>query len=182
MEDSLKKWTDQHRDEFEAFKAPDALWSKISADLQARPQAKVVAMRPRAHLRPLVRVAAAVALLLVASALWLGYGAGPDPSDDLLLSQYPALQQAEQQYGGLIAAKLQQVRQHHDQHLIRELLTDIEELETEFQGLKNDLRDGADNQQVINAMIENYRLRIMLLERFIDEIDKKETKNAKVNT
>jgi hypothetical protein len=182
MEDHLKKWADLHHAEFEDRQAPDALWAQISADLQARQKSKVVAMRPRTLLHcPLMRVAAAIVLLLTASALWIGYQAATTTEDDQLLSQYPALQQAEKQYGGLITAKLQQVKQHHDQYLIRELLTDIEELELEFQGLKTDLRDDANNQRLIGAMIENYRIRIMLLERFLNEIDKKAKTDDKVS-
>lgn len=183
MEDQLKKWAAANREEFETFKAPDALWVQISADLPHHQKGKMVAMRPPANLRHLLtRVAATVALLMVAATLWVGYKTTTTSQEDRLLSQYPELKQAEQQYGGIIAAKLQQVTQHHDKHLISELLTDIDELEREFEGLKTDLRDGADNQQVIEAMIENYRLRIMLLERFLQEIDKKAKDDDSVNS
>ncbi len=183
MEDQLKKWAAANREEFETFKAPDTLWAQISADLPHHQKGKMVAMRPPVNLRHLLmRVAATVTLLMVAAALWVGYKTTTTSQEDRLLSQYPALKQAERQYGGIIAAKLQQVTQHHDKNLISELLTDIDELEREFEGLKTDLRDGADNQQVIEAMIENYRLRIMLLERFLQEIDKKAKDDDSVNS
>ncbi|MCU0450284.1 MAG: hypothetical protein MUC97_10670 [Bernardetiaceae bacterium] len=177
MEDPLKTWANQHRAEFETATAPDHLWEKIH---QGLPQAAPVPLRPAARkLHTVWRVAAVGLVLVVASALW--WGNRPQPaSHEQWLAQYPQLQQAEQQYDGVIKAKLQQVKQHHDQRLISELLGDIEALELEYQGLKNDLNDGANNSQVVAAMIENYRIRIMLLEEFLKEIDKEATDHEKV--
>jgi hypothetical protein len=177
MEDSLKNWANQHLAEFETATAPDQLWEKIH---QRLPQAAPVPLRPaRPRLRAAWQVAAAVLVLLAATALWLG-NRPQLASHEQWLAQYPQLQQAEQQYGGVIKAKLQQVKQHHDQRLINELLGDIEALELAYQGLKNDLNDGANNSQVVEAMIENYRIRIMLLEEFLKEIDKGVTDHEKV--
>lgn len=164
MEDQLKKWADSHRQEFELYHAPDTAWANIARQME-QAQGKQVRLWPL-----LARVAAGLALVLVAA--W--WALAPPPPADTAAAQYPELLQAEQQYGPLIKAKMTQVRHYHDQHLIAQLLADIEELELEFNALKKDLGDQADNRQLVQAMIENYRIRLMLLERFLQEIDKTE--------
>ena len=45
-----------------------------------------------------------------------------------------------------------------------ELETDLSELDSIYISLKSDLNDNVANHEVIEAMIENYRLRISILE------------------
>ena len=48
----------------------------------------------------------------------------------------------------------------------------LELLDDEYQSLRNDLKDNADSEEVINAMIENYRLKLHMLEKILEEIQK----------
>lgn len=52
------------------------------------------------------------------------------------------------------------------------VLTQLAELDEDYSSLKNDLKDNADNEEVINAMIEYYRLKLAMLETILDEIQK----------
>ncbi len=45
-------------------------------------------------------------------------------------------------------------------------------LDEDYQSLKNDIRDDADSEEVINAMIEYYRLKLAMLEKILDEVQK----------
>jgi hypothetical protein len=45
-------------------------------------------------------------------------------------------------------------------------------LDEEYKSLKNDLKDDADSEEVINAMIEYYRLKLEMLGKILLEIQK----------
>ncbi len=64
--------------------------------------------------------------------------------------------------------------------LREEMQTEFKELETEFNSLKNDLKDNADNEEIINAMILNYRLKLRILQDMMNQLQQnKKVKNNK---
>ena len=50
------------------------------------------------------------------------------------------------------------------------MIYDLNQLDSLYTELKSDLRDNIANQEVIDAMIQNYRLRISILEELLSEI------------
>ena len=50
------------------------------------------------------------------------------------------------------------------------VFTDLEQLDEVYKELMNDLQDNADNEEVVQAMIENYRIRLQILEQILNEI------------
>ena len=57
---------------------------------------------------------------------------------------------------------------------------DLVELEGVFEDLKKDLKDDSDNQEVIEAMIQNYRIKLEILEEMLLQLNK--TTNPDENT
>ena len=49
-------------------------------------------------------------------------------------------------------------------------------LDSAYVELKNDLKDNVDNEEVINAMIQNYRIKLQILEQILDNIQSNEDK------
>jgi hypothetical protein len=59
---------------------------------------------------------------------------------------------------------------------------DLDRLQKEYLELKIDLKDNADSEEVIAAMIMNYKVRLQLLERMIYEIhDNENESNANIH-
>ena len=54
------------------------------------------------------------------------------------------------------------------------IMEDMELLDNAYSELKSDLADGVDNEEVINAMISNYQIKLDILERILIEIKEKE--------
>ena len=52
-------------------------------------------------------------------------------------------------------------------------LGQLQKLDDDYQLLKKDLMDEADNEEVINAMIEYYRLKLSMLEEILSQIKTK---------
>ena len=188
--DKLKNFIDNNRHEFETLKAPDTLWDGISQQLeQAKPPAekkesnavkttKVVKMY--SFSRPaLIRVAASVAILLTLGFGWVGFQMSKMNNDVVQNSQ---LSETEQYYDKIFQAKLVELKKYEQDDLYDpDLLIDIQELEQIYNDLRNDLKEDANNEQVIEAMIRNYRIRIELLERMLEEIKTKKNPKQKNN-
>jgi len=176
--DKLKNFIDENRPEFEMFSAPDSLWEGINQQLKQSEKtenkkgktAKIVQMY--AISRPMMmRVAASIALLLVIGIGWVSYKI--DALDGTEKNN-PQLSKTEQHYDEVFHAKLAELKQYEQDDLYDpDLLTDIEELANIYADLRSDLKEDADNEQVVEAMIRNYRIRIELLERMLDEIKMK---------
>ena len=52
----------------------------------------------------------------------------------------------------------------------KEFLYDLEEMDKAFLEIKDDLQDDAANEEVIEAMMNHYRLKLEILEKMLDEI------------
>ncbi len=181
--DKLKNLIDENRAEFETFNAPDFLWADISKQLQ-QPEKEEVKKAKNAKIvkmyaisRPIMmRVAASIALLLVIGIGWVSYKI--DALDSA--KNNPQLSKTEQHYDEVFQAKLIELKQYEQDDLYDpDLLIDIQELSRIYDDLRNDLKEDANNEQVVEAMIRNYRIRIELLERMLYEIKMK--KNPKQN-
>jgi hypothetical protein len=190
--DKLKNLIDENRQEFEEFKAPEELWVGISQQLkQAKEekksplsitskggQDKHKTVKMYSFSRPmLIKVAASILVLLVAGASWIFY------QINKLDGENPQLSKTEAYYDEIFHAKLAELKQYEQDDLYDpDLLVDIQELETIYNDLKNDLREDANNEQVVEAMIRNYRIRIELLERMLGEIKaNKKSHNNRIN-
>jgi len=180
--DKLKNFIDENKAEFEMFTAPDSLWADISKQLQQPEKEEVKKAKPAktvkmyAISRPaMMRVAASIILLLTIGIGWITYKI--DALGDVAKNN-PQLSKTEQHYDEVFHAKLTELKQYEQDDLYDpDLLTDIQELERIYDELRNDLKEDANNEQVVEAMVRNYRIRIELLERMLDEIKTK--KNPK---
>ncbi|MEZ5084429.1 MAG: hypothetical protein R2750_13440 [Bacteroidales bacterium] len=69
----------------------------------------------------------------------------------------------------------------HDSEFIKEIDFDLKELDHVFEELKKDLKDNTDNEEVIEAMIQNYRLKLTILEEMLMQVSKSSDKNENKN-
>ncbi len=125
--------------------------------------------RKRIGMYRVLRMAAAVALIL---GLGIVIGKYMTPASE----QELALSDISQEYAELEDFYTQKINQKIDllkaQKPNDKALADIEELEKEFDLLKKELRSTPINdEQIIHAMIENYRTKIDILERVLERIN-----------
>jgi len=97
----------------------------------------------------------------------------PDPSGGYAI---PGFREAESYYAGLVNQKMNELKpiMANCPALKEELNQDMSELDTVYADLMNDLKDNMANQEVIEAIIENYRLKISILENLLSEIKPRE--------
>jgi hypothetical protein len=172
MDDRIKKFISEHRDEFD-FREPDpAIWKKIEGGIRVKKEM---------HWRVIMTRAAAVVLIFAAS-----YGVNElvhrihstnnrtsETAGSTEGKTVPGLHEAEAYYTGLVNQKLDELKPiiANCPSIKEELNFDMSELDSVYLDLKADLRDNMDNQEVVEAIIENYRLKIRILEDLLSEMD-----------
>jgi hypothetical protein len=153
MSDKLKQHIDQNRETFEVY--PFDLengWKDLSAGLKVKSKQRYFNW---------YAIAASVLILLAATWTLVNFQVvSSEPGDELTEAQF--------YYQDMIDAKLELVKTRVNDPII---LADIEELDQAFIELQNDLREDLHNEEVIMAMIDNYRLKLEILERILEELE-----------
>lgn len=163
MSDNLKEWVSQQRDEFEVYPFDEEIgWSEISDQIRTVPRrsSKVVM---------LVAASVSIALVSLASVFFLV----TERDQPLVSSEW---MEAEGFYQKQINSKMHLVKSKLDDQI---LLEDLKQMDQVFKELKKDLRDDADNEEVVAAMIDNYRLKLKILERILDELEEESDEENK---
>ncbi len=175
MENRFEDFIRNKREAFD-FREPDpALWKKIEADI-----------RPRRVINWRIIASRAAAVLIIFAASYLvheiidrdntGMAVRKPQQKPVKEIMIPELQEAELYYSGLISEKLEEIKPilANCPGIEEELNVEMSGLDSLYTDLKTDLKDNIANQEVIEAIIENYRLRITILEDLLKEINPEE--------
>ena len=183
--DQLESFITRNRDGFDQHEPPAGLWDKVEDQLP-KPKGKKV----RLKLRTILTRAAAVAAIFVASFL-LHHAIFPErhgdptnhPVDETVLTEEsvnPEVQElveAEAYYSSQINGIRNELDQYLAEHpeIAREIKTEFNYLDSLYTDLKTDLNDNVSNQQVIEAMIQNQKVKLEILEQILNEMKRSES-------
>ena len=158
MQDNFKELVGAHNEEFEFPFDADKGWK----DFQSR--------QPKKKQKRVWLVAASVSILAMTISIFVWTGSqNQEP-----LSEW---QEVELFYQAQIEGMTQLVANHSDDESV---LYDLEEMDRAFAEVKEDLKDDAANEEVIEAMMNHYRLKLEILERMLEEI-KEENEDVENN-
>ena len=167
MNDRLENFVRDHQQDFDFHEPSDKLWKGIEKKIDISNRHKFAYY--------LSRTAAVAAIFIISFAIQQYFWGN---RNEIFI---PELQEAELYYSGLISLKLEQIKPMLSEYPILQegLDHDLSELDSVYNGLKEDLKDNISNQEVLEAMIENYRFRIDILEEMVLflETDKDDFKN-----
>lgn len=178
--DALENFIKENREAFDSEHPSADLWQRIEASL---PEERVVVLRPRSRFRAL-RIAAAV-LLLIGTGTVLGlflnpshFGPASGATTFSLAAVAPQHAEAEQFFRRQIAGKVAQLQ---DAGKAEEVMTDLNQLEKQMEELKKAFQEAPRESRefIIHSMIQNYQLRIELLERVLEEVRSSHPQNNK---
>ena len=85
----------------------------------------------------------------------------------------PELQEAEIYYTSQLQSKLLKVKEYLTEYpeLEIELIQDLSALDSIRIELKEDLRDNIANKEVVEALIQNYRMKLTILEDLLEHLE-----------
>jgi hypothetical protein len=180
MKDRFEEFVRNHSHEFDIREPDPALWRKIEEAIAPK---KVI--RWQYYLSRAAIIILLVGTSLIGQRIWIKNEHGMAQKNREVELNIPELKEAEMYYNSMINAKLEEVKPLLSKHpsMEKELNADLSELDSVYKSLKNDLKDDIANQEVIEAMIQNYRLRISILEDMLNFLEsgnkKEETNNIK---
>ena len=170
MKDRLEEFVREHRQDFDSFEPSDALWDNLEKQLNKSKRVKLKYYLSRA---------AVVAAIFSSSFMVQQYFYAKRNN----AQEIPELKEAEMYYTGLIDAKLEEIKPKLAEYpeIEHEMESDLSDLDSVYNSLKDDLKDNVANQEVIEAMIENYRMRIDILEDMLHFLDRTSDDNNNEN-
>ncbi len=172
MSNSLEDFVRQHREEFDLREPDPSVWLKINP-------ANAPVMKGQGPLRWL-RVAAAIAVIFAGSSVGIYYLTGGSSEADLYSDEvYIEMQETEEFYTRMVSERYNELKPFlASDPMANEMLTaDFEELDQVYRELKNDLKDNISNTEVIEAMVQNYRLKLEILEDLLNQLKEKENQD-----
>ena len=163
MKDELENYVEKHRSQFDELQVDkDTLWSKIEAELPESHVPVIPIWR-----RNIVRVAASIAIVLGGMFFW--YTINVDTADNSIVHQ--ELLEVDHYYGSLVNNQVELIKNSPNltQEERDDFLSLIDDLDTEYEKLKLELAEGVNDQKIMEAIINNYRKKIQLMENLLEK-------------
>lgn len=162
----LKNFIDVNREAFEVYDYLPDDWQSIAEKLDQSKQVKRSVIIPLRY----VWRAAAIIIFVLGGAFYMSWINWKTQTHDMMMSA--ELQEAEYYYNDLIAIKVAEISRL-DRRAEQEVFRNMEVLDQAFLELKRDLRDNADNEEVVHAMIDNYKIKLEILEQIIKQLEQR---------
>ncbi len=168
--DRLEQYVQENREAFDLHEPSGKVWKKIDS----RPTSKKIFFPGNRFAR-----VAAIFILAIAGTVTLY------KSFDLLNNPYGnvkakignsalnELLETEAYYAREVSGKLSEIRKCYTLYpdLEQEVENDLIELEAIYNDLRKDLKENLDNREVIEAMIQNNRIRLNLVDVVLAQLD-----------
>lgn len=177
MSDRLKKYIEDNADHFEVSPSAGHFERfKQKQQFQAQPKQETKSALP-------VFMKIAAVLVVVFGIGWLFFNLGKiqgaqefaqTPSTASIFTN--ELAEAEMFFTAKVDQKKKELLAYSstDNEDTKQILLELDKLELQYIDLKDELIFNNNNAQIINAMIENYRVRLSLLERLLKQLKKSE--------
>jgi hypothetical protein len=181
MKDRLEQFISDHRDQFDLHEPDPDLWKGIEPGISPRGVKRI-------GWKTVLWRAAIVLAIFTAGFMLQNILQRSDlvseRDKEKMYQEIPELQEASMYYTSLIDEKIRQIEPllRENPELGKTLQQDLAELDSIYTELQNDLRDNIANDEVVEAMIQNYILKIQILEDLLDYMDKTSKNNEDENS
>lgn len=163
----LEDFMRDHRDEFDSKLPSPDLWGKIESKLEKKKTRKISIWKVSASIAAVMVLAIIGSFILNSQQNELNSYA--NISDPELLE----LLETEDYYSKKVSSQMNEIHKCYDIYpeLKYDIESDLNELDNMYKELKNDLNDNFYNREVIEAMIQNNRLRLEMVDRVLNQIN-----------
>ena len=157
--DKLEEHIRKNRENLDKYNPPAYIKRRIGNDLKM-----FVGTGRDLSLRKWISIAAMAVVVLGTSIVFLSRWRG---SDERIISKInPQLKETEIYYNNLVNSLYKEAAPLliKNPDVSRELNSDLSHIDSIFVDLRKDLKDNIANQDVVEALIQNYRIKIQILE------------------
>lgn len=178
MKDNFEKFVENHHDEFDVHEPDLRNWDAIEQNLSKPKNKKLVFF-------PYLKYAASIVVLLS-----IGYFSRYYFEDNKQLSNaeteiqinIPEVNEAEAYYSAQVDKKSKELFSYTslDASIKTDVKRDLSELDSVYAELKKDLKDNVANEEIVQAMIQNYRLKLEILEDLLEMLEKEKNDSKKI--
>jgi hypothetical protein len=167
--DRLEKFVNENRHEFDQLEPSDRMWEAISGQLNKEPKRKIGKFS-------WMKIAAVLILALAIPTVIYQVKFSEQKQAAKAVHVDPEVQElieAEAFYAQEVSGKLAEIQKCYKVYpeLKMEIEGDLNELESMYISLKSDLKENISNKEVIEAMIENNRNRMKLVDDVLEQIN-----------
>ena len=165
--DRLEDYIKENREAFDQLEPSEKVWEQISKSKHKPQKVSMVSY--------LLRVAAVVTIAVIITVIVAKTGIFNSEEKEML-TEDPELRElieAEAFYASQVNEKMDEIRKCYDTfpEIKEEVETDLTELQEMYEVLKIDLKDNISKKEVIEAMIENNRFRLKMVDEVLDQIN-----------
>lgn len=173
--DKFEKYIKENKGAFDVHKAnKDKLWANIESGLEKQaPKTKVI----RLWHRTVFKVAASILLALGVFTLANHMITISNSHENQFISQ--ELQDIDSHYNGLVAYQVKLINNTPKLTASqkKDFLSFMDDLDNEYDLLKEELKKNIDNERVLEAIVINYKKRIELIENLLKQINSSKITN-----
>ncbi len=173
MSDNIEKFINNNRPEFDDRQPPEKVWKAVSNHMDGDKKQN----GRRISIWRFTRIAAA-SIVLVAAGILIGLNYNKTSKPDAFHQLYPEFAETELFYKKQVMIKEAELANYKYDPTIDD---DLKQLDKIFEDLKKELSNTpvSKREQVIDAMVNNYRTKISILERVLERIQSAKEENLK---
>lgn len=187
MSERLEKYVRKHQDEFDLLTPDEALWNRIDKKLGSRSKSRNLGYLWKA----------AAVLIIFGFSFWaqmqieekpqkITYqnfhkndsGTVPAPqTDEMVIAEaesnlIPEFVETEKYYSKKVTNSMKELKVYLVKYpeVATDMKKDLAELDSVYRSLKKDLGDNVAQEEILSAMIQNYRMKLQLLEDIKSEL------------
>ncbi|UII77233.1 hypothetical protein LV716_05530 [Flagellimonas sp. HMM57] len=167
--DNFEKYIKENRQAFETHKVDkDKLWQGIALELNTESEIEAIPLWKSSILRV---VASVVLLMGLSVTAFLMLSTPSEKNMEGYVNE--ELFDIDMHYQGLVHQQVQLVKNHPKltKSDKEEFLSFMDELDNEYEQLKLEMQNNLDNELVLEAIVNNYRKRIELMENLLEQIN-----------
>jgi hypothetical protein len=175
--DKLEEHIRQNRQDLDRYNTPEDIWRKIRKKLKK----EKLPVRYWLSVAAMLIVILGTAVLLFKPVYRWSDSNNTKINDEGLVQSYPQLKETEVYYNNLVSSLYKEVTPllTKSPDIKKELNIDLSHLDSICSDLKKDLKDNISNQDVVEALIQNYRIKIQILEDMLAELKSDQKKPEK---
>ena len=177
--DPLEKFIRENKDDLRhRIKDKDSLWEKIDQDILLSNQVVVKKLNWKKW-----AVAASIFFVVGLGLLWQQFNNKGKTSASYASELPTEVLEIDAHYNKLINTRVRQVKNSKElsEHQKTEIISYLDKLEKESLDLEKELEVNINNVQIIQAMIENYRARLDVLEKLLNRSTNQKSKKHERN-